>query len=105
MQDLSLKKTKEKTTKRKSKKALETEEDTNDIVKLLRDSSAEELMDEEVTTWYPELPQADSVLFKRRQHLPGFPRYGQITLRKLLEYEIQSSILQICPLKCTNASI
>ena len=78
VQDLSLKKDKPKKTSRKSKKKESIEEervdDVLDIVGKLRNSSADQLVDEEISNWYPDLPKADDVLYKRRQHMNGYPR-------------------------------
>ena len=45
-----------------------------EILSKLRNLSTEELSEEAIDDWYPDLPTADQVLHKRRQHLQGFPR-------------------------------
>lgn len=84
MQSLSLKKEKvKKTTKRTRKTGSVEEEKCGEVSKAvskLRDLTADELGNEEISNWYPDLPSADDVLYKRRQHMNGFPRSNLILL-------------------------
>eukprot|EP00794_Sanderia_malayensis_P010229 gene10229-11278_t len=88
VQKLSLKKeAKKPAKKRKSKKVdLKDEEQKSEepavIVANLANMSAEELMDEDIEKWYPDIPSADTVMFKRRQHLPGFPTWYRNLCKK-----------------------
>ena len=79
VQGLSLKKEKiKKTSKRSKKKDLNEVKNCDDVMEIkskLQKLSADELIDEEICDWYPDLPKADDVLYKRRQHMNGFPRY------------------------------
>ena len=82
VQELSLKKEKEKKTPKKARKKKLNEEANDDGVKeavsKLQSLSAEELLDEEILEFYPDIPKADDVLYKRRQHMNGFPRFCSI---------------------------
>ena len=79
VQELSLKKEKVKKTTKKSKKMdandCQKDDEVLNISSKLRNLSADELIDEEILDWYPDLPKADDVLYKRRQHMNGFPRF------------------------------
>ena len=79
MQDLSLKKEKPKKKARKSSKGTAKDElkasEEPCTVSRIKALSVDELLEEDISDWYPDLPQADDVLYKRRQHMVGFPRY------------------------------
>ena len=68
-----MKKKTRKSSKTKSEEQSEVDE-VSYVVSKLRNLPTDELADLEIHDWYPDLPKVDSVLYKRRQHLSGYPR-------------------------------
>eukprot|EP00795_Rhopilema_esculentum_P006484 gene6484-11938_t len=101
VQDLSLKKEKPKKKARKSSKGtakdeLKASEEPCKISRI-KTLAVDELLEEDISDWYPDLPLADDVLYKRRQHMVGFPSWYRKLCPKMSDPEWEAGPSLVSP--------